>query len=60
MLLKFIYLSSPPIVAVNCDNQKAMGMKNGTKPSLKNDFRKKYMTKRKSYFKSINSQIVSS
>ena len=53
-------MSSPPIVAVNCDNQKAMGMKNGTKPSLKNDFRKKYMTKRKSYFKSINSQIVSS
>ena len=25
MLLEFIYLNSPPVVAVNCDNRKAMG-----------------------------------
>ena len=25
MPLEFIYLNSPPVVAVNCDNQKAMG-----------------------------------
>ena len=25
MPLEFIYLNSPPIVAVSCDNQKAMG-----------------------------------
>ena len=25
MPLKFIYLNSPPVVAVNCDNRKAMG-----------------------------------
>ena len=25
MLLQFLYLNSPPVVAVNCDNQKAMG-----------------------------------
>ena len=28
-------LNSPPIVAINCDNRKAMG-KNGTKQGLKN------------------------
>ena len=25
MALEFIYLNSPPVVAVNCDNRKAMG-----------------------------------
>ena len=25
MPLEFIYLNSPPVVAVNCDNRKAMG-----------------------------------
>ena len=25
MPLQFLYLNSPPVVAVNCDNQKAMG-----------------------------------
>ena len=29
MPLEFIDLDSPPVVAVNCDNQKAIGKKNG-------------------------------
>ena len=61
MPLEFIYLNSPPVVAVNCDNRKAMGKEKWHKTkfekSTKNDsknFRKK-MTKWKSNFKSINS-----
>ena len=48
MPLKFIYLNSPPVVAVNCDNRKAMGKEKWHKvkfeKSTKNDsieFRKK-------------------
>ena len=48
MPLEFIYLSSPPVVAVNCDNQKTMGKEKWHKTkfekSTKNDsieFRKK-------------------
>ena len=41
MPLKFIYLNSSPIVAVNCDNGKAMGKENWHKvkfeKSTKND-----------------------
>ena len=29
MPLEFIDLNSPPVATVNCDNQKAMGKKNG-------------------------------
>ena len=36
MPLEFIDLNSPPIAAVNRDNGKAMGKKNGTEPGLKN------------------------
>ena len=62
MALEFIYLNSPPVVAVNCDNQKAMGKEKWHKTkfekSTKNnsiEFRKKIMSKWKSNFKSINS-----
>ena len=62
MPLEFIYLNSPPVVAVNCDNRKAMGKEKWHKAkfekSTKNDsikFRKKNMTKWKSNFKSTNS-----
>ena len=48
MLLEFIYLNSSPVVAVNCDNRKAMGKEKWHKvkfeKSTKNDsieFRKK-------------------
>ena len=48
MPLEFIYLNSPPVVAVNCDNRKAMGKEKWHKvkfeKSTKNDsieFRKK-------------------
>ena len=48
MPLEFIYLNSPPVVAVNCDNRKAMGKEKWHKAkcekSTKNDsieFRKK-------------------
>ena len=48
MLLEFIYLNSPPVVAVNCDNRKAKGKEKWHKAkfekSTKNDsieFRKK-------------------
>ena len=41
MPLEFIYLNSPPVVAVNCDNRKAMGKekwhKVKFKKSTKND-----------------------
>ena len=57
MPLEFIYLSSPPVVAVNCDNRKTMGKEKWHKTkfekSTKNDsieFRKK-KTKWKSNFK---------
>ena len=52
MALKFLDLNLPPVVAVNCDNQKLWGMKrNGTQQGLKNqninniEFRKNAMTK---------------
>ena len=51
MPLEFIYLNSPPVVAVNCDNQKAMGKEKWHKvkfeKSTKNDsieFRKQNKT----------------
>ena len=41
MPLEFIYLNSPPVVAVNCDNRKAMGKEKRHKvkfeKSTKND-----------------------
>ena len=41
MLLEFIYLNSPPVVTVNCDNRKAMGKEKWYKvkfeKSTKND-----------------------
>ena len=41
MPLEFIYLNSPPVVAVNCDNRKAMGKEKWHKvkfeKSTKND-----------------------
>ena len=41
MPLKFIYLNSPPVVTVNCDNRKAMGKEKWHKvkfeKSTKND-----------------------
>ena len=62
MPLEFIFLNSPSVVAVNCDNRKAMGKEKCPKTTFekptKNDnieFRKKNMTKWKSNFKSTNS-----
>ena len=62
MWLGFIDLNSPPVVAVNCNNRKAMGKEKWHRTkfekSTKNDnieFRKKKITKRKSNFKSIKS-----
>ena len=69
MLLEFIYLNSPPVFAVNCDNREAMGKVKWHKvkfeKSTKNDsieFRKQKKpnkqtkkTKWKSNFKSTNS-----
>ena len=62
MPLKFIDLNSPPVVAVNCDNRKAMGKEKWHRTrfekSTKNDnieFRKKKMTKWISNLKSIKS-----
>ena len=66
MLLEFIDLNSPPVVAVNCDYRKAMGNEKWHKARLekspKNDnieFSKKKMTKWKSNLKSIKSYYVS-
>ena len=54
MLLEFIYLNSPPVVAVNCDNRKAMGKEKWHKlkfeKSTKNDsieFREQKQKKQK-------------
>ena len=70
MPLEFIYLNSPPVVAVNCDNRKAMGKEKWQKlkfeKSTENDsieFRKQNKknkqtnkkTKWKPNFKSTNS-----
>ena len=53
MPLEFIYLNSPPVVAVNCDNRKAMGKEKWHKvkfeKSTKNDsieFRKQNKNKK--------------
>ena len=58
MPLEFIYLSSPSVVTVNSDKRKAMGKekwhKSKFEKSTQNDsieFRKKNLTKWKSYFK---------
>ena len=60
MLLEFIYLNSPPVVTVNCDNRKAMGEEKWHKvkfeKSTKNDsieFRKQ---KTKNKTKETNKQ----
>ena len=57
MPLEFIDLNSPPVVAVNCDNQKAMGKekwhKTKSEKFTKNDsieFRKKKEDKREIKF----------
>ena len=62
MPLEFIYLNSPPVVAVNCDNRKAMGKEKWHKvkfeKSTKNDsieFRKK---KRQNGNQILNQQIA--
>ena len=54
MPLEFIYLNSPPVVAVNCDNRKAMGKEKWHKvkfeKSTKNDsieFREQITEKQK-------------
>ena len=62
MPLELIYLNSPPVVAVNCDNRKAMGKEKWHKvkfeKSTKNDsieFRKK---KRQNGNQILNQQIA--
>ena len=62
MPLELIDLNSRPVVAVNCDNRKAMDKKKWDRmrleKSTKNDnieFRKKTITKWKSNFKSTKS-----
>ena len=63
MPLEFIYLNSPPVVAVNCDNRKAMGKEKWHKvkfeKSTKNDsieFRKQKKNKQKNNNKQTNKQ----
>ena len=63
MSLEFIDLNSPLVVAVNCDNRKAMGKekwhRTRLEKSTKNDnieFRKKAMTQWKSKFE-INKEL---
>ena len=68
MPLEFIYLNSPPVVAVNCDNQKAMGKEKWHKvkfeKSTKNgsiEFRKQKKTnkqKRQNGNQILNQQIA--
>ena len=69
MPLKFIYLNSPPVVALNCDNRKAMGNEKWHKrkfeKSTKNDsieFRKQKktnkQTKRQNGNQILNQQIA--
>ena len=70
MPLEFIYLNSPPVVAVNCDNRKAMGKEKWHKvkfeKSTKNDsieFRKQKkqtnkQTKRQNGNQILNQQIA--
>ena len=58
-------MNPPPVVAVNCDNRKLWGKKNGTKRGLEKkkktvQFRKKTITKWKSNLKSIKSYNISS
>ena len=62
MPLEFIYLNSPPVVAVNCDNRKAMGKEKWHKAKFENpqkiiaqSLEKNNMKKWKSNFKSTNS-----
>ena len=62
MPLEFIDLNSPPVVAVNCDNRKAMGKgkwhRTRFEKSTKNDnteFRKEKVTKWESNLKSVKS-----
>ena len=70
MPLEFIYLDSPPVVAINCDNRKAMGKekwhkvkfeksrKNGSidlENKTKKTNKQTKKTKWKSNFKSTNS-----
>ena len=64
MPLKFIYLNSPPVVALNCDNRKAMGKERWHKrkfeKSTKNDsieFGKKKKQKKKHDKMEIKFQI---
>ena len=63
MPLEFIYLNSPPVVAVNCNNQKAMGKEKWHKvkfeKSTKNDsieFREQNTEKQKKQSKQTNQQ----
>ena len=60
MLLEFIYLNSPPVVAVNCDNRKTMGKEKWRKTKFEKSTKmiaqslEKKMTKWKSNFELIN------
>ena len=63
MSLEFIYLNSPPVVVVNCDNPKAMGKEKWQnvkfEKSTKNDsieFRKKKNKKQNKTNKQTNKQ----
>ena len=63
MTLEFVYLNSPPVVAVNCDNRKAMGKEKWHKvkfeKSTKNDsieFREQNKHKKKNKKNPTNQQ----
>ena len=65
MPLEFIYLNSPPVVAVNCDNRKAMGKEKWHKvkfeKSTKNDsieFRKQKQKNKKQKKRQNGNQIL--
>ena len=65
MPLEFIYLNSPPVVAVNCDNRKAMGKEKWHKvkfeKSTKNDsieFREQKKNKKKTKNKPTNKHKI--
>ena len=56
MLLEFIYLNSPPVVAVNCDNRKAMGKEKWRKAKFEKSTKNDSIEFRKQKNKQTNKQ----
>ena len=56
MPLEFIYLNSPPVVAVNCDNQKAMGKEKWHKVNFEKSTKKQHRVQKAKQKKQTNKQ----